>query len=513
MRNPRQVLTRSVIFDRVWGYDFGYGSNSLDVYISYLRKKTEAGGKPRLIHTVRGVGYALARRVAMSLRRAWCSARPPPSRSRSCSPRCSSTSSCAASCAARSIATCKARRPRSRVSPRFFDYLVYEPNVYEIDISPARSSAATSSSSAANGDVYVPSEYVTPTPRIPVTSRSRAVAAGKGRGFYYDTGLQGEDTRVFTMPTQPMLPRRSRSRSSGSSPASTTSSRGSGSGSSSSRSAGSRSPRAPGCSSRARRCDRVRDLSETAERVRATRDLSQRIEVEGSDELEHSSRATFNEMLAVARRGGRSAQRQLVQDASHELRTPLTSLRTNIEVLAADEHMPPERAGAAPPRRRRAARRDDRADRRADRARPRRGAGRRSSRRSGSTSLDRGRDPAHGAQPPGVPIEADARADAASSAQPASLERAIANLLDNAAKWSPAGSPVEVAARGRRADRARPRPRDRRAGRPPRLRALLPRDLGARHARVGPRARDRPPGRRGARRHDRRPSPPQAAAR
>src|SRR5437773_516959 len=53
------VLTRSVIFDRVWGYDFGYGSNSLDVYISYLRKKTEAGGKPRLIHTVRGVGYAL----------------------------------------------------------------------------------------------------------------------------------------------------------------------------------------------------------------------------------------------------------------------------------------------------------------------------------------------------------------------------------------------------------------------------------------------------------------------
>jgi two-component system response regulator MprA len=59
LRNPKQVLTRSVIFDRVWGYDFGYGSNSLDVYISYLRKKTESGGKPRLIHTVRGVGYAL----------------------------------------------------------------------------------------------------------------------------------------------------------------------------------------------------------------------------------------------------------------------------------------------------------------------------------------------------------------------------------------------------------------------------------------------------------------------
>jgi two-component system response regulator MprA len=59
MVNPRQVLTRSIIFERVWGYDFGFASNSLDVYIGYLRRKTEAGGKPRLIHTVRGVGYAL----------------------------------------------------------------------------------------------------------------------------------------------------------------------------------------------------------------------------------------------------------------------------------------------------------------------------------------------------------------------------------------------------------------------------------------------------------------------
>ncbi|HYY03841.1 MAG TPA: response regulator transcription factor [Gaiellaceae bacterium] len=59
MLNPRQVLTRSLIFERVWGYDFGYGSNSLDVYIGYLRRKTEAGGRPRLIQTVRGVGYAL----------------------------------------------------------------------------------------------------------------------------------------------------------------------------------------------------------------------------------------------------------------------------------------------------------------------------------------------------------------------------------------------------------------------------------------------------------------------
>ncbi len=59
LRNPRQVLTRSIIFERVWGFDFGPTSNSLDVYIGYLRRKTEVGGKPRLIHTVRGVGYAL----------------------------------------------------------------------------------------------------------------------------------------------------------------------------------------------------------------------------------------------------------------------------------------------------------------------------------------------------------------------------------------------------------------------------------------------------------------------
>jgi two-component system response regulator MprA len=59
LRNPRQVLTRSVIYERVWGYDFGFGSNSLDVYVGYLRRKTEAGGRTRLIHTIRGVGYAL----------------------------------------------------------------------------------------------------------------------------------------------------------------------------------------------------------------------------------------------------------------------------------------------------------------------------------------------------------------------------------------------------------------------------------------------------------------------
>ena len=59
LRHPRQVLPRGMIFDRVWGFDLAATSNSLTVYIGYLRRKTEAAGEPRLIHTVRGVGYVL----------------------------------------------------------------------------------------------------------------------------------------------------------------------------------------------------------------------------------------------------------------------------------------------------------------------------------------------------------------------------------------------------------------------------------------------------------------------
>jgi two-component system response regulator MprA len=59
MRHPRQVLTREMLYDRVWGYDFEGESNILEVYIRYLRSKLEAGGEPRLLQTVRGVGYAL----------------------------------------------------------------------------------------------------------------------------------------------------------------------------------------------------------------------------------------------------------------------------------------------------------------------------------------------------------------------------------------------------------------------------------------------------------------------
>ncbi len=59
LKHPRQVLTREVIFENVWGYDFSGQSNVLDVYVGYLRQKLEAAGEPRLIHTVRGTGYVL----------------------------------------------------------------------------------------------------------------------------------------------------------------------------------------------------------------------------------------------------------------------------------------------------------------------------------------------------------------------------------------------------------------------------------------------------------------------
>jgi two-component system, OmpR family, response regulator MprA len=59
LRYPRRALTRSVIFERVWGFDFGSSSNALDVYIGYLRRKLEADGETRLIQTIRGVGYAM----------------------------------------------------------------------------------------------------------------------------------------------------------------------------------------------------------------------------------------------------------------------------------------------------------------------------------------------------------------------------------------------------------------------------------------------------------------------
>jgi two-component system sensor histidine kinase MprB len=184
----------------------------------------------------------------------------------------------------------------------------------------------------------------------------------------------------------------------------------------------------------------LRELSKTAERVAATRDLSERIEVEGTDELATLAH-TFNAML-VSLEEAQQRQRQLVQDASHELRTPLTSLRTNVEVLAQSDRLPPgERAHLI---RDVVSQLEEMTELIGE-----------------LTQLARGQEQAEPLEEvrldlvaeeairrttrnhPDIPIEADLAAWTVVG-QPAGIERAIANLLDNAAKWSPAGSPVEV---------------------------------------------------------------------
>jgi two-component system sensor histidine kinase MprB len=189
----------------------------------------------------------------------------------------------------------------------------------------------------------------------------------------------------------------------------------------------------------------VRRLTEAAENVTETGDLSERIEVSGADELSRLA-SRFNTMLGALEASAR-AQRQLVADASHELRTPLTSLRTNIEVLAGGRRLPAtEREpllrdvveqldemttlvaelvqlahGDAQPNEPEDVRLDVLAANAVERTRRNR---------------------------PGVEFTTDFE-ESLVHGVPANLERAIGNLLDNAAKWSPPGGEVEVGVRDR----------------------------------------------------------------
>ena len=187
----------------------------------------------------------------------------------------------------------------------------------------------------------------------------------------------------------------------------------------------------------------VKRLTETAERVSETGDLSERIEVGGRDELSRLA-MSFNTMLAALEDSTR-AQRQLVADASHELRTPLTSLRTNIEVLASDRALPAEERGRllsdvveqlgemttliaelielARAEQQTAESEDVRLDLLA------------------ADAIERARR-----NRPGVVFSA-ALDESVVRGVPGTIERAIGNLLDNAAKWSPAGAKVEVEVR------------------------------------------------------------------
>jgi two-component system, OmpR family, sensor histidine kinase MprB len=188
----------------------------------------------------------------------------------------------------------------------------------------------------------------------------------------------------------------------------------------------------------------VRRLTETTERVTETRDLSERIDASGRDELSRLA-GSFNTMLGALEESTR-AQRQLVMDASHELRTPLTSLRTNIEVLAGGKALPAgERKrlvndvveqlgeltaligelmvlarGEQPP--------DEPEDVRLDLVT--------------ADTVERIRR-----NRPGVSFATDLE-ESVVHGVPATIERAVGNLLDNAAKWSPAGGEVEVGVRG-----------------------------------------------------------------
>jgi two-component system sensor histidine kinase MprB len=188
----------------------------------------------------------------------------------------------------------------------------------------------------------------------------------------------------------------------------------------------------------------VSRLTDATERVASTQDLSERIDAGGRDELSRLA-ASFNSMLGALEEST-LARRQLVADASHELRTPLTSLRTNIEVLASDRELPPgERERLL----------SDVVEQ----------LGEMTNLISELIELARGEEPPKELEDvrldlvaaeavertrrnqPGVSFKTDFE-ESLVHGVPATLDRAVGNLLDNAAKWSPPGGEVEIAVRG-----------------------------------------------------------------
>jgi two-component system sensor histidine kinase MprB len=321
--------------------------------------------------------------------------------------------------------------------PRFAAVLAYPPNIFALDV-PAPLFSGYFQLVGSDGKIYLPNGFVSSKPRLSVTDRVRAVANGHSADFYYSTRLQDEDTRVYTM------------RSSLSPPVAI-------------QVVGQLSgvdhelarirlwlflvsmvgvgiAGVAGFLVARATLRPLRELSETAERVRSTRDLSQRIAVDSGDEI-GTLAATFNAMLSSLDEA-QQRQRQLVQDASHELRTPLTSLRTNIEVLALAEGLPP----------------DERAHILRDVITQ---LGEMTELITELTELARGEEQTFeledvrldlvaesalrraGRNHPEAHFDAELE-ETSVVGRPASLERAIVNLLDNAAKWNPPGEPIEV---------------------------------------------------------------------
>ena len=318
-----------------------------------------------------------------------------------------------------------------------FAVLVYPPNIYALD-TRAPLFGGYFQLVGTDGKIYLPNGFVSPKPRLAVTDRVRAVAKNQSGPFFYDARVQGEDTRVYTVHSSITPP-----------VAIQVVGQLSGVDHELARirlwlflvsMVGVGIAGVAGFLVARATLRPLRDLSETAERVRATRDLSQRIAVDSSDEI-GTLAATFNAMLGSLDEA-QQRQRQLVQDASHELRTPLTSLRTNIEVLAAADGLPP----------------DERAQLLRDVVAQ---LGEMTELITELTELARGEEQTIELEDVRLDLVAEAALRRAARnhpeaqfdaeleetsivGRPASLERAIVNLLDNAAKWSPPGEPIEV---------------------------------------------------------------------
>ena len=471
MRNPRQVLTRSVIFERVWGYDFGYALE-LARRLRRLPAPQDRGGRPAAADPDdprRRLRPARADELPRAARR---------SRPR---PRSPSRSSLALGVAyvvvrdqlrgAGRRRACAARRERSRSAGCGSGAAILAHPAAALG-----GAAATSRSSRRDGRDAAAAERR--RSRCRSRGRDGQVAAGDGRRRSSPTTRVGGD-RTSACYTVPATPTGSRSRSRGRSARSTTRSRGSALILFVDRGRRHRASRRCSRSLVARHVLRpVRRLTEATEYVAETRDLTQPHRGPAATSSPGSRRASTRCSRALEE--SLRAQRQLVADASHELRTPLTSLRTNIEVLARADALPEARArascsrdvveqltemstlvselvqlarGDVPGGEPETLRLDELVAESVERAR--RNAPRRRLRDRGSTSRR-------------------------SRACPSALERAVGNLLDNAAKWSPPGGTVEVA---RRRPRGRVRdhgPGHRRGGPAVRLRPLLPRAVGAR---------------------------------
>jgi two-component system sensor histidine kinase MprB len=304
MLHPRQVLTRAAIFDRVWGYDFGPASNSLEVYVGYLRRKTEAEGEPRLVHTVRQTAPA-----GKSATGAGAGVK-------------------VSETAGQPVGMASATRP----APGSGNQKVIETRA-KLVLPKGKLGGATGYVQLyqTDGRVVHSEEHGS---LLPVTAATRAVAAGKRVAFFSEVTVAGTPVRMLTERAAPggvwqiALPLSDLSNTlshlrlvlalvclGGIALAAAL---------------GllvSRVALAP-----------VRRLRGAAERVTRTQDLAHRIDAGDSDDLGRLA-GSFNTMLAALERA-RLAQRQLVSDASHELRTPLTSVRANLDALALGEQLP-----------------------------------------------------------------------------------------------------------------------------------------------------------------------------